>query len=159
MPNKLIKGIDHIGVCIVFLCHDGQGNLVMNRRSINARDEHGTWDIGGGGLRFGETAEQCLAREIKEEYCADIEKYDFLGYRDVHREHEGKSTHWIALDFIVQIDRSQVAIGDPEKMDEIAWFSLENLPPDNERHSQAPDFWQRYLQKLSSALENIKVKA
>jgi len=34
--------------------------------------------------------------EIKEEYCTDVLGFDFLGYRDVHREHNGKKTHWIA---------------------------------------------------------------
>lgn len=151
MTEKPIKGIHFTGISVVFLCHDGNGNIVMNRRSINARDEHGKWDIGGGGLKFGETIEACLAREIKEEYCADIIHYEFLGYRDVHRIHEGKPTHWIALDFIVQLDPSAVAIGDPIKMDEIAWFTLDSLPSDTERHSQAPAFWNKYIEKIMTA--------
>ena len=35
------KGIDCTGVCVVYFCHDGEGNFVMGRRSENARDEHG----------------------------------------------------------------------------------------------------------------------
>lgn len=149
------KGIDYPGICVVFLCHDGRGNIVMNRRSINTRDEHGKWDIGGGGLKLGEKIEDCLAREIKEEYCADIIHHEFMGYRDVHRTHDSKPTHWIALDFLVHINRSQVAIGDPHKMDEIAWFSLDNLPPDEERHSQAPHFWELYEPQISAALTKV----
>ena len=156
MEKKQQKGVDFTGVCAVFLCHDGEGNFIMNRRSIKARDECGKWDIGGGGLKFGEKIEDCLVREIKEEYCADIIEYEFLGYRDLHREHDGNATHWIALDFIVHINRSQVAIGDPEKIDEIKWFSLDNIPPDDERHSQAPHFWQLYLPKISAALSRIQ---
>lgn len=40
-------GVDYIGVCVVYLCHDGQGNFVMNKRGKNCRDEVGKWDIGG----------------------------------------------------------------------------------------------------------------
>lgn len=152
MPHSLIKGRDYIGVGAMFFCHDGQGNFLMNRRSANARDEHGKWDIGGGGLKFGETIESCLAREIKEEYCANIIQHDFLGYRDVHRVHQGQPTHWIALDFIVHVNREQVALGDPFKIDEIRWFSLDNVPPDSERHSQAPHFWRIYEKKINAAL-------
>lgn len=155
MKQKPLKGIDFTGICAVFLCHDGQGNFVMNRRSINARDEHGKWDIGGGGLKFGETIEDCLTREIKEEYCTDIISHDFLGYRDVHRVHNDRPTHWIALDFLVHVDRSQVAIGDPVAMDEVAWFTLQSIPPDSDRHSQAPAFWNKYISQISAVLSRI----
>ena len=42
------KGIDFIGITTVFFCHDGKGKFLMAKRSKNARDEHGRWDIGGG---------------------------------------------------------------------------------------------------------------
>lgn len=142
----LTKGVDYIGVSVVFFCHDGQGNVLMGRRSQSARDEHGRWDIGGGGLEFGETVEQALRREIKEEYCSDVLSYEILGFRDVHREHQGKRTHWIALDFKVLIDKNKVANGDPEKITEIQWFSLENSPKDS--HSQFPEFLRLYRDRL-----------
>jgi len=154
--QQLKKGKHYTGVCVIFLCHDGQGNFVMHRRSAQARDEHGKWDIGGGGLAFGEKIEDCLTREIKEEYCTDVISHDFLGYRDVHRTHDGHTTHWIALDFLVQIDRSQVAIGDPEKMDDIAWFRLDTMPAPEDQHSQLPAALQQYASQLSSALTAIQ---
>lgn len=49
MTANLVKGVDYIGVCVVYFCHDGKGEFVMAKRSSNARDEHGRWDIGGGG--------------------------------------------------------------------------------------------------------------
>ncbi len=42
----LKKGIDCIGVCVVYYCHDGKGNLLFTKRSQYARDEQGTWDVG-----------------------------------------------------------------------------------------------------------------
>ena len=38
----------------------------MSKRSVNARDEHGKWDIGAGGIELGQTVEETLEKEIKE---------------------------------------------------------------------------------------------
>ncbi len=140
------KGYDYPGVAIVFYCHDGNGNFVMSKRSLQARDENGRWDIGGGGLEFGDTVEQTLRNEIKQEYCAEVLKFEFLGYRDVHREHEGQATHWIALDFKVLIDPVQVKNGEPNKFEEVKFFRLESLPENI--HSQLPNFLQIYKDLL-----------
>ena len=140
------KGEDYTGVTVVYFCHDGRGNFLLNKRSNNCRDEHGTWDPGGGGLEFGETVESTLRKEIMEEYCTDVIGYEFLGYRDVHREHNGKKTHWIALDFKVLIDRDKVANGEPHKFDAIEWFTLDKLP--KPLHSQFPKFLDLYKGKI-----------
>src|SRR6185295_6821186 len=66
------KGIDHIGVTVVYFCHDGKGNVLMAKRSANTRDEQGRWDIGGGGVEFGDTVEDTLRKKIKEEYNCDV---------------------------------------------------------------------------------------
>jgi ADP-ribose pyrophosphatase YjhB (NUDIX family) len=140
------KGVDYTGVTTVFICHDGKGNFVMGKRSTNCRDEHGRWDIGGGGLEFGDTVENTLVSEIKQEYCTDVLGSEFLGYRDVHREHEGIKTHWIALDFKVLVDKEKVKNGEPHKFDEIGWFTLDTLP--NPIHSQLPKFLELYRDRL-----------
>jgi len=141
-----IKGVDFTGVAVVYFCHDGNGKFVMAKRSKNARDENGRWDIGAGGVEFGERIEDTLRKEIMEEYCTDVLDYEFLGYRDMHREHEGKKTHWIALDFKVRVDPSKVRIGEPHKFDEIGWFKLENMPTNI--HSQLPNFLRLHKGKL-----------
>ncbi len=140
------KGEDYTGVTIVYFCHDGNGNFLLSKRSENCRDEHETWDPGGGGLEFSDTVENTLRKEIKEEYCTDILAYDFLGFRDVHREHNGKKTHWIALDFKVLIDRQGVKNGEPHKFTEIKWFTRDTLP--KPLHSQFPFFLEKYKNKL-----------
>jgi ADP-ribose pyrophosphatase YjhB (NUDIX family) len=140
------KGEDYTGVTIVYLCHDGKGHFVLAKRNKNCRDEHGCWDKGGGGLEFGDLVLETLKKEIKEEYCTDVLGQEFLGYRDVHREHNGKKTHWIALDFKVLVDRNKVKIGEPHKFDDIGWFTLKTLP--NPLHSQHQTFMENYREKL-----------
>jgi ADP-ribose pyrophosphatase YjhB (NUDIX family) len=142
------KGIDFTGVSVVYLCHDGKGKFVMAKRSANARDEQGCWDCGGGGLEFNETVEQQLRTEIKEEYDADVLDFEFLGYRDVHRQHGKLPTHWIALDFKVLVDPKQVKINEPHKFDDIGWFDLNDLP--SPMHSQHEYFFQKYRDRISN---------
>jgi 8-oxo-dGTP pyrophosphatase MutT (NUDIX family) len=140
------KGEDYTGIAIVYFCHNGNGKFVMAKRSQSCRDEHGRWDIGGGGLEYGHTIEETLQKEIAEEYATDILDYEFLGHREIHREHEEKKTHWIALDFKVQVDEKKVRIGEPHKFDDIGWFSLDDMP--SPMHSQLPIFFKLHASKL-----------
>lgn len=140
------KGIDYIGISVIYFCHDGKGNVVLGKRGKNARDEQGKWDIGGGGVEFGDTAVDTLKKEIKEEYSTDVLNYEYLGYRDIHREHEGKKTHWVTLDFKVFVDKEKVKNGEPHKFDAVEWFTLGSLPAP--LHSQLPTFLDKYKEKL-----------
>lgn len=140
------KGVDYPGVSIVFFCHDGKGNYLLHKRSQNARDEQGRWDVGGGGLELGDKVLEKLESEIMEEFCTPVIDAEFLGYRDVHREHEGAKTHWIALDFRVLVDPNKVKIGEPHKFDDIGWFKIHNLPAP--LHSQFDKALEQHRHKL-----------
>ena len=140
------KGEDFIGVAVIYFCHDGKGNILFLKRGQNCRDEQGRWDIGGGGVEFQDNVEDTLKKEIKEEYCTDVLDFEFLGYRDVHRENNGKKTHWIALDFKVLVDKEKVKNGEPHKFDAVKWFTLENLP--SPLHSQLTTFFKLYKNKI-----------
>ena len=140
------KGQDYTGVTVVYLCHDGEGNIVLDKRGANCRDEQGTWDTGGGGVEFGDSVDETLRKEILEEYCTNIIEQKFLGYRDIHRVNNGHKTHWIALDFMIRVDKAKVANGEPHKFDDVKWFRLDALP--TPLHSQFPTFLQKYQEIL-----------
>ena len=142
----MIQGKDYVGVSVVYFCHDGNGRFLMQKRGQNCRDEKGNWDIGAGGLEFGITIEDTLRKEIQEEYSTEVLGYQFLGYRDVHRQ-DNRPTHWIALDFKVLVNKDKATNGEPNKFDDIGWFTLNELP--SPTHSQLPDFIKRYRDKLN----------
>lgn len=146
MKSNMRKGFDYVGVSVSYICHDGKGNYLMSKRSTNCRDEHGTWDFGGGGLDLGCSVENTLLKELKEEYCVTPVSYEFVGYYDLFRKIEDKDTHWLALNFIVLVNPDEVKNGEPHKFDELKWFKLDNLP--SPLHSAAPLFIKRYGDKL-----------
>ncbi len=140
------KGVDYIGICVTFFCHDGTGRFVMNKRGVRCRDEHGCWDFGSGALKLGETLEQALQREVNDEYCADIIRTEYLGYREALRNQAQPPTHWIAFDFAVLVNPATVANGEPHVLDEVRWCTRDTIP--EPLHSQLPVFFNNYQQQL-----------
>ena len=140
------KGQDYIGITVSFLCHDGEGNVLLSKRGAAARDEHGNWDCGGGGVEFGDTVVNTLRKEIAEEYCTDVLKHEFLGFRDVFREQNGKKTHWISLDYLALVDKNKWGNGEPHKLAEVKWFPWNALP--EPMHTQWQKFVDQYREQL-----------
>lgn len=121
-------GFDYVGVTTPFYCHDGKGNLLMHKRSVQCRDEHGRWDTGSGKLELDLSMEENVLKEVFEEYGCHGEIQDQLPAHDIFREQNGVKTHWIAVPFFIKVDPKEVKNGEPHKIDEISWFTLDNLP-------------------------------
>lgn len=143
------RGIDHIGVSVSFVVHDGKGRILLQKRGPKARDERGRWDVGGGAIEFGETIEQAVIRELKEELLTKPLEVKFLKVYEALRQFENKLTHWVTIMHAVKVDPSKVAIGEPDKITDIDWFSANNLP--QPLHSQ-------FSKSFDVALENGIIK-
>lgn len=142
------KGADYVGITTCFICHDGSGRVFMAKRSQNARDEKGTWEIGGGGLDFGVTAIDNTRREIEEEFAAKPKEIEFLGYRDIFRNLEdGTPTHWVGLDFLAFLDSAETRINEPHKFDDSGWFKSIDFP--EPLHSQIRVTLSKYASQLT----------
>lgn len=128
MNNLLKPGIDYIAICTPFYCVNENGELLLHKRSNNCRDEKGRWDTGSGQLEFGETPEVSVLREVKEEYGCSGEILETLPAISVLRRMKSKNTHWLALPFVIKVRRDEVRINEPEKIDELGWFRLDDLP-------------------------------
>lgn len=113
-------------VSCVFVCHDGSGRILLARRSAVARDEPGAWDCGAGALEFGETFEQAVTREVREEYATAALEITQLGVRNVLRS--SPPSHWVAIVFAVRVDPATARLGEPHKFDELGWFRPDELP-------------------------------
>jgi ADP-ribose pyrophosphatase YjhB (NUDIX family) len=126
--TDLRRGIDHIGISASFIIHDGRGRILLQKRGKKARDEQGSWDVGGGAIEFGEPIEDAVRREIMEELVTEPLEIKFLTVYDAFRELNGQPTHWIAIIYAVKVDPDRVKIGEPHKIEEINWFTSKKLP-------------------------------
>ncbi|MEI6510559.1 MAG: NUDIX domain-containing protein [Candidatus Uhrbacteria bacterium] len=122
------KGKDYIGVGVVFVCHDGRGNILLHKRGSACRDEQGKWDFGGGSMEVGETFEEAVRREVREEYGAEPIRVELVLAQNFLRGKGEERTHWVSAVHVVLVDRESPRICEPGKMDEIGWFPLDAFP-------------------------------
>lgn len=141
------KGVDYINVAVVPFCHDGRGKYLFSLRGQGCRDEQGRWEnAGGGSVEHGETLQDALVRELKEECNVTPFNIEYLGFREVFREIDDSISHCISFDFKVQIDPQDVKNSEPEKCDEQRWCLLNEIP--TPMHSQLPYFLEKYKDQL-----------
>lgn len=59
------------------------GKILIAKRNLK-KDQGGKWEFPGGKVEKGETNEEALKREIKEELDADIEVKEYVGENEFH---------------------------------------------------------------------------
>ncbi|MBP9718875.1 MAG: NUDIX domain-containing protein [Candidatus Levybacteria bacterium] len=116
------KGIDYIGVGVGAAIFNKEGKLFITLRGEKAQNERGKWEIPGGGVEFGETFEDAIKREIKEELDIDIEVIELLGVCS-HIIPDEKQ-HWVAPTYICKIKKGSPKIMEPHKCADIGWFTI-----------------------------------
>lgn len=120
-------GIDYVGVSVGALIFNGQGEILLLKRSKNAKNERGKWEAPGGAVEFWEKRENALKREIKEELGVDVEIVDLIHVVDEMLEKDKQ--HWVGTSYIVKIKgKKKPKIIEPHKHDAIGWFDINNLP-------------------------------
>ena len=121
------RGVDFIGVSAGAMILNDQGDVFLSKRSQKATNEKGCWETPGGSVYFGEKLEEAVKREILEEYGVDIEIVEQFPAADHIIPDENQ--HWVATTFLARVVKGQnPKIMEPDKCDEIGWFSLDKLP-------------------------------
>jgi len=120
------SGLDYIGVGCGALIVNDKNEILLLKRTDRARNQAGFWSKPGGTVEFKEKIEDAVVREIKEEVAVDIKIVKFLGFTESVIENE--TQHWICLNYLAKIVGGEVQNMEPEKHEEVKWFSLNNLP-------------------------------
>ena len=120
-------GVDFIGVSVGAMMINREGKIFLSKRSKNVRNEAGHWEVPGGQVEFGETLQDAVKREMREELDIDIELLEQLPAANhiIPADHQ----HWVPTTFLSRIvGKKQPRIVEPEKCDAIGWFSFNKLP-------------------------------
>ena len=116
-------GIDFPGVgsgLAVF----SDGKLLLCKR-LKA-PEAGHWSIVGGKVDHMEPAADAARREAEEESGLKIHSARFLCLSE--QMIEADRQHWISLIYVTDDFSGEPQLTEPDKLSEIGWYTLENLP-------------------------------
>ena len=120
------SGVDCIGVGCGALIINDKNEALLVKRGVKSKNEVGVWSKPGGAVEFGEKVEDAVRREIKEELGVNIELSKFLGFTNHIIKSENQ--HWVTFNYLAKITEGEPRIMEPEKIAEIKWFNLRNLP-------------------------------
>ena len=110
-----------VGVAVIITKDDKV--LLMKRKGVHGT---GTWTTPGGHLDFGETPEQCGAREAKEEVGLDVGDLRFRAFTNDIFESGGQ--HYISIWMDGKSASGEPTIAAEEEVAEIGWFAWDALP-------------------------------
>jgi 8-oxo-dGTP diphosphatase len=100
------------------------GKILMGKR-INISG-HGQYAGPGGHLEFGETIEECAARETKEEANIEIENIKVISLATLL--FDGSTRHYIDIGVVADWKAGEIQNLEPTKREDWAWYELDALP-------------------------------
>ena len=124
-------------MCILY---DKEKGLLLERRADN-----GMWCVPGGAIELGETLEQALAREVREETSlaiADPVLFDVQA--SVHMVYPNQDEVYYT-DVVYIVEKYTGALKPDRESTELKWFGLDELP-DNIMPTQI-GYIEKFLQK------------
>lgn len=124
--SKIKPGKDYIGVGGGILIFNKKGEALLMKRGKKSKNEAGWWSKPGGTIDFGEKGINAMKREIKEELDINVKIWGYLPHTD-HIIKKGKE-HWLAINYLADLEKGKPKIMEPHKCEEIRWFNLKKLP-------------------------------
>ncbi|KAK8970153.1 Nudix hydrolase 1 [Platanthera guangdongensis] len=125
--DSRISGVRHPQVAVAVFVLKSSSILLGLRLSAVG---HGTFALPGGRLEFGETWEDCAAREVKEETGMDVSRVETLTVVNDVIRHGPNPTHFVTI--IVRAELVDVgqapANMEPDKCGGWAWYEWSQLP-------------------------------
>ncbi len=111
------------GVGVGIYIHRSDGKLLFTLRK--GTHGEGSWSVPGGHLEFGETWEECGAREALEETGVTVKNIQFLG---VTNDIFDSGKHYVTIALRAEWETGEPRIGEPEKCSNVGWFGIGEYP-------------------------------
>lgn len=116
-PFKDFLRPDYLGV--FGLLEEPQGILLVANRRVLGGSPTVVWDLPGGGVEAGETLEEALRREMREETALDVAVHEMLLVTEGERVRQGRRVGvWRSFFFRIARDRGEIDISkEPDLVD------------------------------------------
>jgi 8-oxo-dGTP diphosphatase len=101
------------------------GAVLIERRG--QPPAQGSWSLPGGLVDTGETLEQAVAREVREECNIEVRVGPLLGvFEPIVRDDDGRVRyHYVVIDYLALYESGDVAIGDDAA--ELRWVPIDDI--------------------------------
>lgn len=123
---ELRKHIGHSPIMVtaaMCIIYDKEKGILFEKRSDN-----GMWCVPGGAIELGETLEQALEREVKEETSLDISNPKLFHVNaNVHMVYPNKDEVYYT-DVIYEVNEYSGTLKCDEESTELKWFKIEEIP-------------------------------
>lgn len=108
-----------VGVGAVIICN---GKILLEKRK--GEPGKGKWSIPGGLVELGETAEEAVVREVKEETGLDVADPELIDVVDnIVRDENGEvKYHFVIIDYFVKLKGGEMRAADDAE--ELRWVPL-----------------------------------
>jgi mutator protein MutT len=134
-----------VGVGAIIICN---GKILLVKR--RGEPGKGRWSIPGGIVELGETVEEAVIREVKEETGLDVAEPELIDVVDniVQDEEERVKWHFVILDFFVKVRGGKLRASDDAE--EIRW-----VPLDEAKKYDLTKTFRSFLQRNRAQLEKL----
>ena len=100
--------------------------ILLLKRGENSKNEAGYWNKVGGAVEYGEKSIEAMKREVKEEIGVTVKIEGMFPHSDhiIRKDNQ----HWLGLNYFGKIQKGEPKNMEPDKFDDMQWFSLKKLP-------------------------------
>lgn len=109
-----------------FIVDDHRHLLVVRRSKEPAK---GTLDLPGGFCDMGETVEEGMIREIREETGLEVDHIEYLFSSPNVYEYSGMGIHTLDMDFLVRVHGNSIAVTAADDAAEALWLPIDEVNP------------------------------
>ncbi len=111
-----------------------------------------TWGLVGGTIEKGETPEQTLIREVREESNMKVLKFTPIGYQKVWRE-DTPENYFFQLRFCAMVEPHGLFVSDPDgTIDRIAEIN----PADHKKYFDWGEIGEAIIERAIELIKNLK---
>lgn len=109
-----------------FIINDKEEMLVVRRAKEPAK---GTLDLPGGFCDMGESVEEGMIREIKEETGLEVKDVKYLFSSPNEYVYSGMGIHTLDMDYLVRVHSDSIAITAEDDAAEAMWIPINKVNP------------------------------